>query len=122
MDRFLNALFLVSLALILSVLNSIRRAHIRVEYSVSWLLAALLLLVLSRWGVALRAITGFFGAGDEASSLLMVAGCIFLVVLFRQSLRISGLKDSNIALTQRVAILEYRLGSLDEKVKTSAAG
>ena len=58
MDRLLNALAVLSLALILSVLISIRRAHIRVEYSVSWLLAALLLLGLSRWATALRTLRG----------------------------------------------------------------
>ena len=117
MDRLLNALALLSLALILSVLVSIRRAHIRVEYSVSWLLAALLLLGLSRWGAALRWIGEYFGSSDPPSALLMVSGSVFLVVLYRVSLRISGLKDSNIALTQRVAILEYRLETLDEKIK-----
>lgn len=116
MDRLLDALAIMSLALILSVLFSIRRAHIRVEYSVSWLVAALLLLVLSRWGGVLRAIGDLFDTAAPAS-LLMVCGCVFLVVLYRQSLRISSLKDANIALTQQLAILEYRLESLDEKVK-----
>ncbi len=119
MDRLLNALAVLSLALILSVLVSIRRSHIRVEYSVSWLFAALLLLGLSRWGTALRWIGEYFGASDPPSALLMVSGSVFLVVLYRVSLRISGLKDSNIALTQRVAILEYRLETLDEKIKAS---
>lgn len=121
MDRLLNALAVLSLALIVSVLISVRRAHIRVEYSVSWLLAAFLLLLLSRWNAAWWAVMNFFGAADPPSSLLMVSGCIFLMVLYRLSLRISGLKDSNIALAQRLAILEYRLESLDEKVKTDAA-
>src|SRR5690349_13205499 len=106
MDRLLNALAVLSLALILSVLFSVRRAHIRVEYSVTWLLAAFLLLLLSRWNAAWWGIMNFFGAADPPSSLLMVSGCIFLIVLFRLSLRISGLKDSNIALAQRLAILE----------------
>ena len=121
MDRLLNALAVLSLALIWSVLFSVRRAHIRVEYSVSWLLAGFLLLLLSRWSGAWWGVMDFFGAADPPSSLLMVSGCIFLIVLFRLSLRISGLKDSNIAMAQRVAILEYRLESLDEKVKTDAA-
>jgi hypothetical protein len=43
------------------------------------------------------------------------------MVLYRLSLRISGLKDSNIKLAQRVAILEYRLESLNEKVRTAAS-
>ncbi len=120
MDRLLNVDRHSSLALILTVLASVRRAHIRVEYSVSWLVAALLLLGLSRWAAALRWVGEYFGASDPPSALLMVSGSVFLVVLYRLSLRISGLKDSNIALTQRVAILEFRLETLDEKIKAPA--
>ena len=119
MERLLNALAILSVALILSVLFSVRRAHIRVEYSVSWLLAALLLLGMSRWRTALHWIGEYFGSSDPPSVLLMVSGSVFLVVLYRVTLRISGLKDSNIALAQRVAILEYRLETLDEKIKAS---
>jgi hypothetical protein len=122
MDRLLNVLAILSLAMIVAVLASVRRAHIRVEYSVSWLLAGLALLGLSRSPAALEWIGRSVGASDPGSALLMAAGAIFLVVLFRFSLRISGLKDANIALTQRIAILEYRLESIDEKVKASPAG
>jgi hypothetical protein len=50
----------------------------------------------------------------------MVAGSLFLVVLYRSSMVLSNLKDSNIALTQKIAILEFQIGSLDEKVKATA--
>ena len=119
--RLLNTLTVFSLAMIVAVLASVRRAHIRVEYSVSWLVAALALLGLSRSAGTLRWIGDALGVADPPSALLIVAGSIFVVVLYRLSLRISGLKDANIALTQRIAILEYRLETIDEKVKTSPA-
>jgi len=122
MHRLLNVAALFSLALILGVLASVRRAHIRVEYSVSWLLAALALLGLSRSAGALRWIGGVLGVADPPLALLVVSGAIFVVVLFRLSLRISGLKDANIALAQRIAILEFRLETIDEKVKATPAG
>jgi hypothetical protein len=121
MDRLLNVLAVLSLAMIVAVLASVRRAHIRVEYSVSWLLAGVALLGLSRSAVALQWIARVTGSAEPATALLMTAGAIFLLVLFRLSLRISGLKDANIALTQRIAILEYRLETIDEKVKASPA-
>jgi len=103
------------------VLSSVRRAHIRVEYSVSWLLAGAVLLVLSRW----RTLDGWIAAGlgisDSFIALAMIAGAAFLVVLYRLSLRISGLKDSSITLAQQVAILEFRLEALNEKIQTPAA-
>jgi len=91
-----------------------------VEYSVSWLLAALVLLVLSRWRGLERQIAAALGLSDTPLALLIVAGAIFLVVLYRFSLIISNLKDSNTALAQRVAILEFRIESADEKIKAAA--
>jgi len=122
MDRLLNVVTIFSVLGIVLVLRSVRREHIRVEYSVSWLLAATVLLVLARWRTLDEKLAVSLGVGDVGLTLLMIAGAVFLVVLYRLSLRISGLKDSNIKLAQRVAILEFRLESLDEKVKTSAAG
>jgi hypothetical protein len=117
MDRMLNVMTVFSILLLGLVLASVRRAHIRVEYSVSWLAAALVLLILSRWQGLLSRITAWLGMSDAPLALLMTAGAIFLIVLYRLSLMISHLKDSNIALVQRVAILEFRLERLDEKTK-----
>lgn len=101
----------MSVAVILLVLVSIRRRHVRVEYSVSWFGAALTLLVLSQWPAALERLAHWFGIGDPPLTLIFMVGCLFLFVLFRLSVIISDLKDANIALTQRLAILEYRLDS-----------
>ena len=48
MERLLDAMTILSIVLMLGILYSVRRSHIRVEYSVSWLAAAITLLVLSR--------------------------------------------------------------------------
>jgi hypothetical protein len=125
MDRLLNVMTGFSVLLIGLVLLSVRRAHIRVEYSVSWLAAALVLLALSRSRALLDRIGGGMGitAGglDVAPvTLLVVTGALFLLVLYRLSMMISSLKDSNIALAQRLAILEFRLESHEEaKTKRS---
>jgi hypothetical protein len=113
MDRLLNVMSIFSLLLAGWVLASLRRSHIRVEYSVSWLAAALVLLVLSRWRGLQDWIAGAVGVNDASLAVLMAVGAVFLVVLYRFSLIISTLKDSNIALTQRLAILEFRLNSFD---------
>jgi hypothetical protein len=118
MDRLLDAVGILGLALIGLVLISVRRAHIRVEYSVSWLAAGAALLLLSRWKTLAEYLAAWLGAGDVGLALLSASGAVFLVVLYRLSLLISSLKDSNIKLAQRVAILEYRLESLNEKVQT----
>ncbi|MEO7141872.1 MAG: DUF2304 domain-containing protein [Bryobacteraceae bacterium] len=114
MDRLLNVLTGLSCALIAFVLISVRRAHIRVEYSVSWLAAALVLLILSRFRGLLTWITAALGVDAPADALIMMVFCVFLVVFYRFSIVISDLKDANIAMTQRVAILEFELQSANE--------
>jgi hypothetical protein len=95
----------------------VRRAHIRVEYSVSWLLAATAMLLLSRARPVLDFITRRAGIPDTPLTLFLIAGSVFLVMFFRFSVIISHLRDDNIALAQRVAILEYHIQSMktDEK-------
>lgn len=120
LDRLLGVLTVFSLALITMVLVSVRRQHIRVEYSVSWLTAAVVLLVLAQSPTLFHTIADFLGIGYAPVGLLMVIFCVFLVVFYRFSIRISDLKDANIALTQRVAILEYQLRSLHEERKSNS--
>lgn len=114
MDRLLNVMTGLSCALIVFVLLSVRRAHIRVEYSVSWLTAAIVLLALSRSHSLLTWITGALGLSTPAISLVMMVFCVFLVVFYRFSMIISDLKDANIAMAQRLAILEFQLQSSHE--------
>ena len=119
MERLFDVIAIVSLALIIWVLVSVRRQHIRVEYSVSWLLAGAVLFILAAWKTIDDRIAAALGITDSVLAFGMIAGAAFLVVLYRLSLRISGLKDSSITLAQQVAILEFRLEALSEKIKTA---
>jgi hypothetical protein len=115
MDRLLNVMSVASLLLIGLVLTSVRREHIRAEYSVTWLLAGLALLVVSLWRKLDERLAAALGVPDLTMALLTICGVVFLGVLFALSLRISELKDGSIKLAQRVAILEFRLESLTEQ-------
>jgi hypothetical protein len=114
----MQVLAVFSITIIVLVLASVRREHIRVEYSVSWLTAAVVLLILSLNRDLVAWIGSALGVDYPPLAILMVVFCVFLVVFYRFSVRISALKDANIALAQRVAILEYQLKSLDEQQKT----
>jgi len=109
MERLQTTMTVLSLLLMGLVLFSVRRAHIRVEYSVSWLGAALALLLVSRSRGLLEWMAAYLGLGQPAVALILLVSGVFLVVFYRFSVIISDLKDSNIALTQRMAILEYEL-------------
>jgi len=109
MDRLLNVMTVLSIALMLLILFSVRRSHIRVEYSVSWLGASVILLVLSRSHTLLNWIAGYLGLNYPPLALVMLVLCVFLVVFYRFSIIISDLKDANIKLVQRLAIVEFHL-------------
>ncbi len=115
MEHLLNIMTVLSVALIALVLFSVRRAHIRVEYSVSWLGAAVALLILSRSRGFLSWIARYLGLESYALALLILVFCVFLVFFYRFSVILSKLKDANIAMAQRLAILEYQLQQQNEK-------
>ncbi len=112
MQSLLHVTTGLSVLLLIMVLISVRRAHIRVEYSVSWLLAAVAMLLLSRSRPVLDFVTRRFGIPDTPLTLFLMAGSVFLIMFFRFSVIISHLRDDNIALAQRVAILEYHIRSI----------
>jgi len=112
MDRLLNVTTIVSIVLLIIVLVSVRRAHIRVEYSVTWLIAACAMIVLSRMRPLLDYLRRITGLPDTPLTLFLLAAGFFLIMFFRFSVIISHLRDDNIALAQRVAILEFHIQSL----------
>jgi hypothetical protein len=114
MQHLLNITAAMSVLLLVLVLASVRRAHIRVEYSVSWLIAAVALLVFSRASSFLQAVARLLGISSAPLALLLIAAAVFLLIFFRFSVIVSHLRDDNIALAQRVAILEYHIQGLRE--------
>src|ERR1700733_6871480 len=112
----------ISVVLIVMVLTALRRAHIRVEYSVTWLIACVALFALSRSKTVLGWIASTLGLGYAPTVLVLVAGLILVVMFFWTCVVISRLRDDNIALAQRVAIQEFhlnRLKSLGESIAGS---
>src|ERR1700743_2738638 len=113
MERLLNVTTVVAIVLLLIVLFSIRRAHIRVEYSVGWLGAAVGLIGLSRLPNVMQFAARHIGLGDDPPlALFLTAAAVFLVMFYRYSIIVSHLRDDNIALAQRVAILEFHIQQL----------
>jgi hypothetical protein len=115
MERLLDTVTILSLVLMLTVLFSVRRSHIRVEYSVSWLAAAVILLLLSRSRLLLNWISDRLGLTYPPLALLLLVSCVFVAVIYRLSVVISDLKDANIAIAQRLAIVEFQLQNRNEK-------
>ena len=119
MDTVLNVVTILSGALVVLVLGSLRRAHIRVEYSVSWLTAGVTMILISQSDTVLSGISRLVGIEEPPVVIMFIAFSVFLLVFYRFTVIISELKDSNIALAQRVAILQYQVDSLHEERETT---
>jgi len=117
MERLLDLLALFSILLLLIVLRGVRRSRIRVEYSVSWLAAAVALFVLSRLPGVLTWVAAYFRLHEPAAALILLMLLVFLAVFYRFSIVICQLKDMNITLTQKVATLDYQLRALHRHVE-----
>ena len=115
MDRLLNVVNLLSLMSVLFVLISVRRQRIRVEYSVSWLVAAAALFALTFSSKPTDWIGRLLGIPGGPTVLVIMILTAFLVVFYRFTSIISQLKDNNVALAQRVAVLEYLISSLNNE-------
>ena len=99
-----------SVALLVVVLELIRKGRLRERYALLWLATGLVLLVLSLWRSGLNTIAGWVGVtGYPPAVLFAVATLFILLVLLDYSTVISRLSDQNTVLAQRVGLLEQRL-------------
>lgn len=122
MERLLTISLILSAGLIAVILYSLRRAHIRVEYSLSWLAAGIVVFVLSLWNGGLVALGHFLGISYPPAALAAITNCVFVFVLYRLSMIVSELKDNNVALAQKVAALEFHLHRLEDEREASTTG
>jgi hypothetical protein len=94
-----------SIALLLFVIELVRRRRLKEEYTVLWVTTALLFLVLAAWGALLRELTHGIGAISEASTLFFFGILFVIALLLHFSLRVSSLERRVVALLQEVALL-----------------
>jgi hypothetical protein len=96
-------------AILLAVLEMVRRRRLTERYALLWLLSALVLLALSIWSGALATISRAIGVIYPPNALFFIAiGCILLLLLHFSS-AVSRLSDQTETLAQRQALLDERL-------------
>lgn len=97
-----------SAALLLFIIELVRRRRLKEEYSVLWVLTALVLLVLASWGGLLRSLTHGIGAISQASTLYFFGILFVIFLLLHFSLRVSDLERRVLSLTQELALLNAK--------------
>ena len=116
MDLQLRIVALVaSLALMLVVLELVRRRRLLERYALLWLGSACALVLLTAWSGLLQLVADVIGIAYPPSALFVIAFGFVIVLLLHFSVAVSKLADQSKVLAQRLAMLE-------EKVRTDQAG
>lgn len=98
-----------AVALLLVVLEMVRRRRLLERYALLWLLSAAVLLALAIWRGALAKISHAIGVIYPPNALFFIAiGCIVLLLLHVSAV-LSRLSHWSETLAQRQALLEERL-------------
>lgn len=97
-----------SLALLLLIIDLVRRRKLKEEYSVLWVAAALSLLVMAAWYQLLGWITTAIGGVALSSTLFFFALLFVFFMLLHYSVRISALERRLTALVQEVGLSTIR--------------
>lgn len=106
--------FFVILAYFLLIVYLIKKKKFLLRYGILWLMSGLVMLVFILFPDILHTVTGIFGI--ELASNGIFAMCIFLVIMILVFLTVIVTDFANRIkkLAQRTAILEKRLGDLEE--------
>ena len=116
MRRVEIVMILGSVGLFLIVLELVRRRRLKEEYSLLWLLTAVVLLALSLWRSSLDLIAKLMGIFYPPTALFVVGFGFVLLLLLYFSTIISKLSGENNSLTQRLSILDWRVRQLEEQI------
>jgi hypothetical protein len=97
-----------------ATLRSLRREHIRTEYSISWLTVGVIFTLLALFADSLSRAAHKVGL-DPGICFAAVAAVLVSGLVFEISHVVSRLRDENVILTQRLAILEHQVRKVDSR-------
>lgn len=99
---------MASLALLVFIVELVRQRKLKEEYSVLWVLTALVLLVLAVWLDLLQWVTDAVGGVALSSTLFLFALLFVFFMLLHFSLRISRFERTLTALVQEIGLQSAR--------------
>jgi hypothetical protein len=106
--NFHNISLVAGLSIIVGTLVSLRREHIRTEYSVSWLAVGIILTALAAFPALLDRASTRLGVSPEVFFVL-TGGALISVLVFEITRVVSRLTDENVMLAQRIAVMEFQI-------------
>jgi hypothetical protein len=115
-DRIQILSIIAAGALLLGVLELVRRRRLLERYALLWLFSAVILLGLAAWRDLLAQIAKAMGVIYPPNALFVIAFGFILVLLLHFSLAVSRLSEQSKVLAQRQALLEERQRELERAV------
>ncbi len=106
---------LVSCLILIVVIDLIRREKLRARYSLFWLLAGVIFLILSLWGNLLNLLARVIGIYSPTNALFFIGFIGTVVILLYFSVIISGLSLENKKLIEKLSILSWRVEELEKR-------
>ena len=110
-----NVYFIIlSVIIIIYIIHSVRKGHLSIKTSFVWILASIIMLLLSIFPYSIDYIASFLGIDYPPTLLLTMCIVVLLVLNFNISNKIAKLQEKVTDLAQEVSILR---GKKDEKNK-----
>jgi hypothetical protein len=110
-----------AVALLLIVLELVRRRRLLERYALVWLAVAVALVILGAWGGLLQRISDTIGVAAPANALFAIGLGFLIVLVLNFSVAVSRLTDQSKVLAQRLALLEERLRRQERLAEDAAA-
>lgn len=109
-----------SVALLLAVLELVRRRRLLERYAVLWLLCSVILVGLAVWRGGLEILADALGIAYAPNALFLVAVAFVLLLLLHFSLAVSRLAEQSKVLAQQLALLQGRVEEAERAAPTGA--
>jgi hypothetical protein len=116
MDARIQVVAIVAAAaLILVLLDLVRRRRLLERYALLWLFSAAILLALAIWRDLLADVADLIGVAYPPNALFLIAFGFVLVLLLHFSLAVSRMSDQIKVLAQRLALLDEHVRKADQE-------
>ena len=121
MDARIQVVAIVAAAaLILVLLDLVRRRRLLERYALLWLFSAAILLALAIWRDLLADVADLIGVAYPPNALFLIAFGFVLVLLLHFSVAVSKLSDQTKVLAQRLALLDEHVRKADQDAAEAA--
>ena len=103
----------VSISLFLYILFLVRNKKIKEEYSLLWISSSIVFIVFSIWRDGLEYFAKLVGIAYPPAALFLILMLAIFLILIEFSVNISKLSENNKIMAQEVALLRYKIETLE---------